>query len=377
MQIKVFCTISKNLSHLQHRYLYSKMASGKIKSVSVETHLTLSLKPIKNSIGLRNIIGIKNFLQRIHVLNVLELLVQLKLHACHKFSSIPEMVLWCSKHFNAPKIVIFVNESTMPPTRLSPIVFHKMLRLLKLNKELKLPKEDAFIKNNDDPKTFLSYFTNSLNGVKTNVYQYDISFLKETFREFAWSFTWVTDQESTTYFPQYTLFYLSTTFRMYWNFYQAQIISNEISHQLSNYQQIENFFMITYLIYVVVYNCILKELLVERDIDISQDHIQFRYPMLWKHKSPFHIYQIHDSFLGRCKGILTGELLDKVTQEAKDSLEGKYFLFIEEKHVYLKLYVFKGTPFLIPKFVTYGLFISVLCRQYLYGSSSFEQKHKR
>jgi hypothetical protein len=98
--------------------------------------------------------------------------------------------------------------------------------------------------------------------------------------------------------------------------------------------------MKSYLIYVVVYNCILKELLVKRDIDISYDPTKFRYPLLWKKKAPFHIYQIHDAFLERCRSILSGEIHDRVTQEEKYLLEGKGLLFFEEEYSYLRLYGF-------------------------------------
>ena len=53
--------------------------------------------------------------------------------------------------------------------------------------------------------------------------------------------------------------------------------------------------MEAYLVYVVIYNCILQELEVKRDIAMSQEPIEFWYPMLWRHKAPFHIYQIHDA----------------------------------------------------------------------------------
>ena len=54
----------------------------------------------------------------------------------------------------------------MPPISLSPIFFQKMLRLLKLNKELNLLEEDAFITNNGSPNKLLTYFTDSLLGIK-------------------------------------------------------------------------------------------------------------------------------------------------------------------------------------------------------------------
>lgn len=86
----------------------------------------------------------------------------------------------------------------MHPISLRPIVFQKMMRLPKLNKELKILEANAFITNNDGTKGFLTYFIGSFSGVNTNAHQFDIDFLKETFREFSWLFVWVTDQDSTT-----------------------------------------------------------------------------------------------------------------------------------------------------------------------------------
>ena len=66
--------------------------------------------------------------------------------------------------------------------------------------------------------------------------------------------------------------------------------------------------MTTYLVYVVIYNCIVKELLIKGDIDISQNPIQIWYSLLWKLRAPFCIYHIHDLFMGRYREILTGEV---------------------------------------------------------------------
>ena len=74
--------------------------------------------------------------------------------------------------------------------------------------------------------------------------------------------------------------------------------------------------MTTYLVYVVIYNCFVNELLVKRNIDVSDEPIQFWYPTLWKYKAPFHIYHIDDSFLRQCREILIGEVPYPIMQEA-------------------------------------------------------------
>ena len=73
-----------------------------------------------------------------------------------------ELVLWCSKNFDATIRVIHDSEVGFPSVCLSPIVFQNMLRLPKPNKELKLIKVDSFITNNGFLKKLLSHFTDSL-----------------------------------------------------------------------------------------------------------------------------------------------------------------------------------------------------------------------
>lgn len=81
--------------------------------------------------------------------------------------------------------------------------------------------------------------------------------------------------------------------------------------------------MKAYLVYVVIYIYFVNDFLVKRGIDISQEPIQFWYPMFWKHKEPFHIYEIHDSFSRICREILIVEVLDWITWESKDFLNEK------------------------------------------------------
>lgn len=146
------------------------------------------------------------------------------------------------------------------------------------------------------------------------------------------------------------------------DFNWAQIISNDIPHQLENYQQTNKFFMTSYLVYTIIYICIFEELLVRRDIDTLEEPMQFWYRMLWKHKAPFYIYHIQDSFLGCCREILTRTVLDRFTQEARDFLEGKGILYLKEEHSFIRLFSYEHSPIILPKFVTDRLLILEVCR---------------
>ena len=100
------------------------------------------------------------------------------------------------------------------------------------------------------------------------------------------------------------------------------------------------------------------------------------YPMLWKHKSPFHIYHTHDAFLGCCITILTRIVLDRFTQEAKYFLKGKGLLYLEEEYSFIRLFSYEESYVLLPNFVTYKFFILEACIQYLSWFSFFEKKCK-
>ena len=114
------------------------------------------------------------------------------------------------------------------------------------------------------------------------------------------------------------------------DFNWAQMISNEIYNQLENYYKTKRFFMETYLVYAIIYNYILEELSARKDIGSLEELVQFWYPMLWNHKCPFHIYQIHDELFGCCRAILTETIPDIFTQGDKYFLEGKGLLYLKK-----------------------------------------------
>ena len=121
----------------------------------------------------------------------------------------------------------------------------------------------------------------------------------------------------------------------------------------------------------------MNELPARKDIDVSLEPIQFWYPILWKHKSPFHLYHIHDSFLKIFRKIFTREIPAPITKEARYFLNGKGLLRIEDNNTYFWLYGFEGMPFLFTNLVTDRLFVLEFYRQCLYWSSFFKKKHKR
>ena len=81
---------------------------------------------------------------------------------------VPEIMLWCSKHFDASRGVNQVGNNNIQRISLNPLVFHIMLRLANPNKEFKIAKADDFITNHVSPKRLLPYFKDSLSRLQTS-----------------------------------------------------------------------------------------------------------------------------------------------------------------------------------------------------------------
>lgn len=135
--------------------------------------------------------------------------------------------------------------------------------------------------------------------------------------------------------------------------------------------------MMSYLVYEIVNNILFQNLPLRKDINMQKNLVQFWYPMLWKHKAPFHIYQVQDSFLGWCRVLLIGKIPSQITKVAKYFMARKGIYHLESEWLYVRLLCFEGSPILLPKFVTNRMLVIKVCRQYLKWSIFFEKKRKR
>ena len=218
---------------------------------------------------------------------------------------------------------------------LDSLVFQRMLQFPNPNRESKLLEFDSFITNNGDSKNILAQFFEVLSQIRSNSYQFDIDLLKEAYRELVWLFVWLVFKDTNTYFQRYVLFLLHLSLKMGMDCDWVQVIPNEITHHSVTYQQSKRFFMLSYLVYAIVYNYVFQELPPKKDVDFVEELLQFWYPMPQKHKSHFHIYQIHDSFLGHCKAILVGATLDRITKNSKDFWRKRdYFMLKNHTLIY-------------------------------------------
>jgi len=112
-------------------------------------------------------------------------------------------------------------------------------------------------------------------------------------------------------------------------------------------------------------------------LDVENEQVQFWYPILGKHKAPFHVFLIQDKFLKEFRYMLTRATPTRITQEAEDFLKGKGVCVHKEYHTYIGLYGYDGIPFLLIIFVFDRYFVAKVCRKYKTWSILFDKKRKR
>jgi hypothetical protein len=66
------------------------------------------------------------------------------------------------------------------------------------------------------------------------------------------------------------------------------------------------------------------------NVDFNEDPAQLWYPILWKHKAPFHFYQIQDSFVRECRSMLIGMEPVRLIEVTIGFLVGKGVCIFEE-----------------------------------------------
>lgn len=110
-----------------------------------------------------------NWSSNLHVEDIssknLRTIALVKVGCMPKVFTVLEFMLWCYKHFNASKRIVYIGDNTFHPNSLNPLVFQRILRLLETNRKLKLAKEDDFITSDGIPKMLFHYFIDSLYGI--------------------------------------------------------------------------------------------------------------------------------------------------------------------------------------------------------------------
>jgi hypothetical protein len=150
-----------------------------------------------------------------------------------------------------------------------------------------------------------------------------VSSLKNPYREMAWLFARVARQESTTTIPRLALYILYFSIHEKAVFDWENIISNELSFQLSNFRKNKKFYMSSYLIFSITYCHVFKGLHLAKQVNCKIDPVQMWYPTLWKHKAMYHFYEVHNSFISSFKRLIFGPNTSRLSLEATSFLDKK------------------------------------------------------
>jgi hypothetical protein len=120
--------------------------------------------------------------------------------------------------------------------------------------------------------------------------------------------------------------------------------------------------MTTYLVFAIVYYNAFEGLPLKGNVDTDKKPIQFWYPVLWRHKTPFHFYIIQEIFLREFKHVLNGLEPKRITWEVEEFLKGKGICIKEKNHTYIWLYGCQERPLMLLIFVYDRYFVAGVCR---------------
>jgi hypothetical protein len=99
-------------------------------------------------------------------------------------------------------------------------------------------------------------------------------------------------------------------------FYWENIISSELSFQLSNFRKNKKFYMSSYLIFSITYCHVFKGLHLSKQVNCKIDPVQMWYPALWKQKAMYHFYEVHNAFISSFKKLIFGPNTSRLSLEA-------------------------------------------------------------
>ena len=102
------------------------------------------------------------------------------------------------------------------------------------------------------------------------------------------------------------------------------LISSEISFQLNNLKKTQNVNMNSYLIFAIAYGHVFEDLPREKHVDFNLDPFYERYSILYKHKSQYSFYLVHNNFISEFKRLIFGHSTSRLSLEETSFLTGKW-----------------------------------------------------
>lgn len=115
--------------------------------------------------------------------------------------------------------------------------------------------------------------------------------------------------------------------------------------------------MMTYLIIALVLCCTLRNIPHKNNSNLDRERIQFWYTILWKHKCPFHLCQLQESFVKELDHMMIGRDPSIISTMTYAFLLAKGIHEEREETTLVQISGFYEKSLFLPKFVLYNHFI--------------------
>jgi hypothetical protein len=120
--------------------------------------------------------------------------------------------------------------------------------------------------------------------------------------------------------------------------------------------------MTSYLIFNITYGHVFEDLPREKHIDFKLEPVYTQYSVLYKHKSQYKFYSIHNNFILEFKKLIFDNNTSRLSLEEATFLFGKVSYEMFEEFTVIRLFGSKEKPFLLPFYVSDKLFVEEMCK---------------
>jgi len=157
----------------------------------------------------------------------------------------------------------------------------------------------------------------------------------------------------------------------------GKFISIEISSQLSNFKKEKNFFMDSYLIFVITYFHIFEGLTIGKRIDCKINHVTVWYQALWRQKTFIHFYEAHNEFVTVFKKLLFVDNTSMLSSEATNFMNNKGTLEKRENYNVIRIFCSQETLAFLSYYLSDKKIITEVARKYGLWIHFFQEKRKK
>jgi len=103
-----------------------------------------------------------------------------------------------------------------------------------------------------------------------------------------------------------------------------------------------------YLIFSIAYGHVFEDLQWEKHVDFKLEPVYAWYLVLYRHKTQYNFYPIHNNFISEFKKIIFGQSTSSLSMEETIFLSRKRVYELFEEFTVIRLFGSKEKPFLLP-----------------------------